>query len=99
VVAHPVSGAAGPADAQVAGLGDETTRPRVLEMFAANGIGPNRLVLSEYEPVLSSHLERYNEVDIALDTFPYCGTTTTCSDVDGRAVITLAGKSTSSASA
>lgn len=48
----------------------------ILELFARHGIGPERLTLIG---VLgwAEHLECYNRVDIALDPYPYNGTTTT----------------------
>ena len=46
--------------------------------FSKRGIGPDRLILREWTQTLESHLEVYGGVDIALDTFPYNGTTTTC---------------------
>lgn len=48
------------------------------ERMAALGIDPGRLLLNPWRPDLGSHLELYREVDIALDTFPYNGATTTC---------------------
>ena len=46
--------------------------------FRENGIGTNRLAVIDYVPTKDGHLTTYNQVDIALDPFPYNGTTTTC---------------------
>jgi protein O-GlcNAc transferase len=51
---------------------------RILAEFAAAGIGADRVELIDFVPGLKEHLALYNRVDIALDTFPYQGTTTTC---------------------
>ncbi len=59
-------------------LSDEETRRRYLELFAAEGIGAERLDLVSWVPSQSGHLGAYGQIDIALDTFPYNGTTTTC---------------------
>lgn len=68
------------------------TKSRFMEMFAREGIEPERIDLFNFIPEVSSHLELYREIDIALDTFPYNGTTTTCEALwMGVPVITLAG--------
>lgn len=48
------------------------------ERFKVHGIDPARLLLEARTPTMVEHLARYHAVDIALDTFPYHGTTTTC---------------------
>jgi predicted O-linked N-acetylglucosamine transferase (SPINDLY family) len=65
----------------------------MLDRFAARGIGPERLQLFGKIPSLAGHLELYNRIDVALDPFPYNGTTTTCEALwMGVPVVTLAGK-------
>ena len=49
-----------------------------LEQFKAHGIGEERLQLVLRKDHYVDHLALYNQVDIALDVFPYNGTTTTC---------------------
>jgi predicted O-linked N-acetylglucosamine transferase (SPINDLY family) len=73
-------------------LTDEKIRRSYLKLFAAEGIGPERLDLVSWIPSLSGHLGAYSRIDIALDTFPYNGTTTTCEALwMGVPVIALCG--------
>jgi predicted O-linked N-acetylglucosamine transferase (SPINDLY family) len=60
------------------GLSSPAARQRVLGMFAAEQIDAQRIELLGQQPSYARHLEAYARIDIALDTFPYCGTTTTC---------------------
>lgn len=52
----------------------EPLRRRLLEA----GIPPSSVLLRGFTPSLAEHLACYQEIDVALDTFPYGGTTTTC---------------------
>lgn len=53
-------------------------RAHLLARFERGGIGADRLELLDYAPSNVEHLALYGRVDLALDTFPYHGTTTTC---------------------
>jgi predicted O-linked N-acetylglucosamine transferase (SPINDLY family) len=73
-------------------LSDKSTCGYVIDMFKQKGIPAERIELLGWEPSSKGHLETYNRIDIALDTFPYHGTTTTCEALwMGIPVITLAG--------
>lgn len=66
---------------------------RLQTVFAESGISTDRLDLVATTRTSLEHLECYNRVDIALDTFPYNGTTTTCEALwMGVPVVTLAGE-------
>ncbi|TSK04504.1 MAG: tetratricopeptide repeat protein [Geobacter sp.] len=70
------------------------TAKRFAAAFAAHGIERERLTLTGNTPSYRDHLALYGEVDIALDTYPYNGTTTTCEALwMGVPVVTLAGES------
>ena len=74
-------------------LAEKETQDRVCRDFEECGIAPERLELMGWIGGDHDHLEAYNKVDIALDTFPYNGTTTTCEALwMGVPVVTLAGK-------
>jgi len=58
-------------------FGNERIQQAFRERFAKQGVDPQRLLFSgATKPV--PHFQFYNEVDIALDPFPYTGGMTTC---------------------
>jgi len=74
-------------------LGCKSVRKLLIRRFSELGISKNRLKLGYWEKEFDTHLDSYNHVDIALDSFPYHGTTTTCEALYmGVPVISLAGK-------
>jgi protein O-GlcNAc transferase len=69
-------------------------REYVQNQFASLGISSDRVELVSWISTTQAHLKLYDRVDIALDTFPYNGTTTTCEALwMGVPVVTFAGTS------
>lgn len=67
-------------------------RAQASREFMAGGIGPERLVFVDRLPV-RDYLALHHRVDLALDTFPYSGGTTTRNSLwMGVPVVTLVGK-------
>ncbi len=72
---------------------DGSVRERVLDEFARNGVDAGRVELIAWTASYEEHLALYSKVDIALDTFPYGGHTTTCEGLwMGVPAVTLAGR-------
>ncbi|MEM9627542.1 MAG: hypothetical protein AAGA21_14990, partial [Pseudomonadota bacterium] len=72
--------------------GDPTAQEVIRGELECLGIDPVRVLFNGFEPTPQNHLAVYNEIDIALDTFPYHGTTTTCEALwMGVPVVTLRG--------
>ena len=67
-------------------------RQRAHELLERSGLDPGRLEFVGFLP-LEDYFRRYQQIDIALDPFPYTGGTTTCDALwMGVPVVTLAGK-------
>ncbi len=67
-------------------------RERYYALFARHGVERSRIELLGWLPTRADHFASYSRVDIALDSFPYNGTTTTCEALwMGVPVLTLAG--------
>lgn len=74
-------------------LGRGEMRAMIGARFATHGVDAGRLWLTGRIESDRGHLALYDEVDCALDTFPYAGTTTTCQALwQGVPVVTLAGR-------
>lgn len=58
-------------------LGSDTYKSELLKRFKEAGLSMDRIQLMPRTSGLSAHLDAYNQMDIALDPFPYTGTTTT----------------------
>ena len=74
-------------------LVDAATAQRLRDQFAAHGVAAERVELVGQRLDPTQHLALYANLDIALDTFPYNGTTTTCEAMwMGVPVVALAGR-------
>jgi predicted O-linked N-acetylglucosamine transferase (SPINDLY family) len=77
---------------KAAGLAEEEVRADVASRFGAAGLSPDRLDFAPWTESHADHMAQYARVDIALDPFPYNGTTTTAEALRmGVPVVTLAG--------
>jgi len=75
------------------GLGHPKTASRLRGQFVRAGVAPERVELLGAGLSKAQHLGLYHRVDLALDPFPYNGTTTTCDALwMGVPVVTLVGK-------
>ena len=73
-------------------LADEAMRQELRSLFAREGIGRDRLQFAPRAIAKAEHLKGYGQMDIALDTFPYNGTTTTSEALwMGVPVVTMRG--------
>jgi len=72
-------------------LKDEVVRQTTLKRFERCGLDPARVTLMGTTKSSTEHLTQYDLMHVALDTFPYAGTTTTCEALlMGVPVVTLA---------
>lgn len=59
-------------------LRDSAVLARIRDLMAGAGVDPSRVEIRGWAQTISQHLALYDETDIALDSFPYCGVVTTC---------------------
>jgi predicted O-linked N-acetylglucosamine transferase (SPINDLY family) len=73
-------------------FGDQATGRRYVDLFAAEGIGGDRLRLLPWTS-LADALDEYGRIDLGLDPFPFSGSATTCDALwMGVPVITCPGE-------
>jgi predicted O-linked N-acetylglucosamine transferase (SPINDLY family) len=59
-------------------LRDSLVRYELMARFLAHQIDLRRIQVLDWAPDWKTHMQTYQSVDVALDPFPYHGTTTTC---------------------
>jgi len=70
-----------------------SVKARYLKLFAQHGIAAERILLAGEIEDIDRHMQRYAEIDIALDTYPFTGSTTTFEALwMGVPVVTLMGE-------
>lgn len=70
--------------------GAPTFRKNMIKAFAKHGVTEDRVL---FQPVRGAHMPFYNDIDIALDTFPQTGGTTTCESLwMGVPTVTVVGQ-------
>ncbi len=75
------------------GAADPRVQANLRRAFADAGVDGARLLFRAATATAADHLDAYNDIDLALDTFPYNGTTTTCEALwMGVPVLTLVGR-------
>lgn len=76
------------------GMTEIRFRKDILPIFERHGVTRERITILGHARSVIDNLQDYHQLDIALDTFPYHGTTTTCESLYmGVPVVTLAGHS------
>lgn len=74
------------------GLTTNRFQQLIVPIFSRHKVDADRITVLGHARSVVENLEGYHQIDIALDTFPYHGTTTTCESLCmGVPVITLAG--------
>lgn len=75
------------------GFGDKFITNNIISEFEKMGVAEEQLIFHS-KVSNDEHFDMYNQIDIALDTFPYNGTTTSCEALwMGKPVITFQGDS------
>lgn len=65
-------------------------RDNIATLFEAQGVGRDRVL---FAPIRGAHMPLYNQIDVALDTFPVTGGTTTCETLFmGTPTVSLVGE-------
>ncbi len=73
-------------------IGGEDLKNNVLDKFLLNGIQKEQIIFLEREKNIYDHLNLYNKANVALDTFPYPGVTTSYEAIlMGLPVLTMQG--------
>jgi predicted O-linked N-acetylglucosamine transferase (SPINDLY family) len=72
---------------------DERSARRLLDRLERLGVDTSRFICISYAESTLQHLKDFNKIDLALDPFPYSGTTITCNALlMGVPVVTMKGE-------